>query len=301
MKFKKIGAPQITEIIDSNLRDIQQSLSKIDESVKLLFGASSKTLIDQYGAEEAVSRLLAMVSGHTEKIKSRSILCGAEGYVTYLIKTTKEFTHLGYIWGIIKKLCSEKIHGAIRGMKQFKNKLGAVCDIFEDHSKEFEEILFNDKFYGHNYTIEKLDKSNNLPELIEPDYSGRGGYGGSTATPGPMNGNGHVTRSHSTGGNGQANGGKFQVYDRKPRGDKKFDIFIGNLPFQVDEAEIKNHFISHKISGGFDVRLPMDGETGKPKGFGFVSAHDQSAFDEILKLDGKKLKDRSLRINSANK
>jgi hypothetical protein len=35
-----------------------------------------------------------------------------KGYITYLI-ATKEFLHLGYIWGILKKLVNEKITSGI--------------------------------------------------------------------------------------------------------------------------------------------------------------------------------------------
>jgi len=64
IKFKKIGAPQKSDIIDSNIRDITENLAKIDSSIVQLFEESSKTLIEQYGAENAVQRLLAVISGN---------------------------------------------------------------------------------------------------------------------------------------------------------------------------------------------------------------------------------------------
>lgn len=42
INFTKVGAPQKDEIIGSNLRDITQSISKIDESVKILFEVPAK-------------------------------------------------------------------------------------------------------------------------------------------------------------------------------------------------------------------------------------------------------------------
>jgi len=63
IKFTKIGAPQKTDIIDSNIRDITHNLEKIDNSIVQLFETPSKSLIEQYGAENAVSRLLAVISG----------------------------------------------------------------------------------------------------------------------------------------------------------------------------------------------------------------------------------------------
>lgn len=45
INFTKVGAPQKDEIIGSNLRDITQSIAKIDESVKILFEDPAKVKI----------------------------------------------------------------------------------------------------------------------------------------------------------------------------------------------------------------------------------------------------------------
>ena len=44
IQFKKVGAPQKDEIIDSNLRDIYHSISSIDPSVKTLFDGPAKVI-----------------------------------------------------------------------------------------------------------------------------------------------------------------------------------------------------------------------------------------------------------------
>jgi ATP-dependent RNA helicase DDX21 len=290
IQFKKVGAPQREDIIDSNLRDITHSIEKVDGSIKTLFGESAKKLVATYGAEEAVSRLLAIVSGHTEKLKSRSVLCGAEGYITYLVKTTKEFTHLGYIWGILKKLSADKITSQIRGMKQFKNKMGAVFDILEEHSSEFEEVLFNDRFYGHNYTLEKATST--LPELVEDYKAGNGTMnGGSHNT---RNGNGHNGHWNS------ANGHSRDSSKKRDRANRK-DIFVGNLSFDTTKEDIENLLVKNDIKGDAEVRIAVDNDTGKSKGFGFVSVYEEDLFNKVLQLNGKKVRDRVLRINSANK
>jgi len=275
IQFKKVGAPQREDIIESGLRDTMQAISTIDEGVKAIFSEPSKKFIKLYGAEESVARLLAYVSGHTEKLKSRSVLCGAEGFITYIIKTNIEFNHLGFIWGIIKKLLNDKIHSGIKGMKQFKSKNGAVFDIVEDHSTEFEEIMFNDKYYGSRFTLEKATNSN-LPELIEPDYSNMVASKGNSFS--------------SNGNNG------FKTRNRA----KRLDIFFGNIPFNIDENEIKNFLTKNDIQFDGEIRIPKDEESGKNKGFAFVSVYDQPSFDKILKLDKIKLKDRELKINNAN-
>ncbi len=46
--------------------------------------------------------------------------------------------------------------------------------------------------------------------------------------------------------------------------------------------------------------MPVDRETGRPRGFAFVEMADASAADEaIRKLDGSDLGGRSIRVNEA--
>lgn len=63
IKFKKVGAPQREDIIKSSIRDISQNIENIHESTIKLFQDSSIELVKEYGAENVVARLLALVSG----------------------------------------------------------------------------------------------------------------------------------------------------------------------------------------------------------------------------------------------
>ena len=97
-KFKKIGASQKKEIIQASIRDITKNLMNIDDSMIKIFINESQKLIEEFGSENTVARLLAYSSGYTDKMKSRSLLCGAEGWITYSIKFNNKFQHAGYVW-----------------------------------------------------------------------------------------------------------------------------------------------------------------------------------------------------------
>ena len=49
-------------------------------------------------------------------------------------------------------------------------------------------------------------------------------------------------------------------------------IFIGGLPCECGDMEIREDF--GKFGGIDDIYLPTDKETGKPRGFGFVTFTD---------------------------
>jgi len=205
------------------------------------------------------------------------MLCGAEGFVTFIIKTTTKMSHVGYVWTILRKIFPGDITLKIKGMKQFANGEGCAFDVPEEISTHFEEVLRKDKFYGANFTVEKAVA---LPELTD---GGKMQYVGNNSS---TNG-GHFTRN---GGNN----------DR--RGKERKDVFIGNMPFNVDVEDVKEFLKSHKIDPEVDVdiRIAIDKDTGKQKGFTFVSCYDPSKYSAILNLNGSKFQDRALRINDAN-
>jgi RNA recognition motif-containing protein len=74
-------------------------------------------------------------------------------------------------------------------------------------------------------------------------------------------------------------------------------IYVGNLPFTATEDEVRDLFSPYGEVES--VRLMTDRETGRPRGFGFVSMPDPDAAAAIKALDGKDFGGRNLRINEA--
>jgi RNA recognition motif-containing protein len=75
-------------------------------------------------------------------------------------------------------------------------------------------------------------------------------------------------------------------------------LYVGNLPYSVGENDLKRLFSQ---SGTVEsVTLPLDRETGRPRGFGFVQmADDQEAENAIQTFNGYTLDGRQLRVNLA--
>ncbi len=75
-------------------------------------------------------------------------------------------------------------------------------------------------------------------------------------------------------------------------------IYVGNLPFEVDQEDVVEVFTEYgKIKR---VHLPMDRETGKKRGFAFVemeTPEQESA--AIAALDGAQWMGRELKVNQA--
>nr|XP_010927551.1 28 kDa ribonucleoprotein, chloroplastic [Elaeis guineensis] len=75
-------------------------------------------------------------------------------------------------------------------------------------------------------------------------------------------------------------------------------VYVGNLPWQVDDARLEQVFSEHgKV---VDARVVYDRETGRSRGFGFVTMSSKDELDDaIAALDGQSLDGRALRVNVA--
>jgi cold-inducible RNA-binding protein len=75
-------------------------------------------------------------------------------------------------------------------------------------------------------------------------------------------------------------------------------IFVGNLDFKTTRDEVQSLFAQ---AGEIrDVFLPMDRDTGRPRGFAFVEyTAEEDAAKAIEKFNGHELSGRPLRVNAA--
>jgi len=301
IKIKRIGAPQKKDIIEASIRDTYKNLMTIDDSMIKLFTEDAKKLIEEFGTENAVARLLAYVSGHTKHMKSRSLLCGAEGWITYSIKWKNKFQHVGYVWGFFKRILKDEIKAKIRGLRCFSTLDGCVFDFPEDDKEIFEEILYNDKYYGTNYTLEVPDDLPDLQSLDEQrnrdNINNNNNYSG-----GYRPNSNRETRNVSSNKNNSDK--RFRTLDHSKFNKRKdrIDIFVGNMPYGIDEVQLKEWFEKNGLKKiEFDARIVIDKETGQGRGFGFVSVFKKENVVEVLKLNGKEFNHRKLIINESRK
>lgn len=74
-------------------------------------------------------------------------------------------------------------------------------------------------------------------------------------------------------------------------------IYVGNMNFDTDEARLRETF--SEFGAVEDVAVITDRETGRPRGFGFVTMPDDAARAAIEALNGKELDGRTLTVNEA--
>jgi len=99
-------------------------------------------------------------------------------------------------------------------------------------------------------------------------------------------------------GRGRGRGGR----NRSPRADRgpsppSETIFIGNLAWAATEDDLREHF---KDSGTIEnVRIPTDRNSGRQKGFAYVTFDTVAAAEKAVLKSGEEIQGRQVRVDFA--
>lgn len=76
------------------------------------------------------------------------------------------------------------------------------------------------------------------------------------------------------------------------------NIFVGSLPYSLEEADLKELFEAYgEVS---TVKIIIDRESGRSKGFGFVEMTDDEAAQKAISgLNGSEVAGRSIAVSQA--
>ncbi len=74
-------------------------------------------------------------------------------------------------------------------------------------------------------------------------------------------------------------------------------IYVGNLPYNATEDELRDFFTQY---GNIEeVKLIVDFNTGRSKGFGFITFATAEASESALAANGTEMGGRKLKVNAA--
>jgi RNA recognition motif-containing protein len=76
------------------------------------------------------------------------------------------------------------------------------------------------------------------------------------------------------------------------------DIYVGNLPYEINEETLREVF--SEFGSVEKVNVIMDRDTGRAKGFAFITMPDsEEAQNAIKSLDGNSVEGREMKVNQA--
>lgn len=74
-------------------------------------------------------------------------------------------------------------------------------------------------------------------------------------------------------------------------------IYVGNMPYSATQEQLEALFA--EFGAVHSVKIILDRETKRPKGFCFVEMEDEDALKAIDALNEKEFLGRKLRVNEA--
>ncbi len=75
-------------------------------------------------------------------------------------------------------------------------------------------------------------------------------------------------------------------------------LFIGNLPYGASEADLRAHFAP--VAEPTHVVMPVDRETGRPRGFAFVEFAERTVAEQVIdKFNAQPFMGRNLAVSEA--
>lgn len=90
---------------------------------------------------------------------------------------------------------------------------------------------------------------------------------------------------------------KVEEVVKKPFGAEGATIWVGQISYDAKAEDIREHF--SQCGEITDVRLRMDRETGRSKGFAHIDFADASGKTKAMKLDGSEFMGRTIKVDNA--
>merc|ERR1712110_1267643 len=88
------------------------------------------------------------------------------------------------------------------------------------------------------------------------------------------------------------------IKKRQTKKSKMANLFVGNIPWKCSEQDIGDMFAQH--AEVTSVKIILDRETGRSRGFGFLELANPADADMVVgKMDGFDIQGRQLRVNKA--
>jgi RNA recognition motif-containing protein len=76
-------------------------------------------------------------------------------------------------------------------------------------------------------------------------------------------------------------------------------IYVGNLPWRATDEQLEQMFAAHGQVA--EAKIITDRETGRSRGFGFVTMNDASAAQAAIQaINGQPMEGRNLVVNEAH-
>jgi len=176
VNFLKSTLPKAEELVELSIKNLDERIGDVDEEVLEMFKKSATRLIMNKGALNAVSTVLAHLSGAHKSTAKVSLMTGEEGHTTLTISTERGIYSKGYVADIIRRVLPQE--GDINFDRVAIGADGR-CALFDIPTSQLKMFMENYKAdvgsEGNNYY--SVEVTDSLPELQDNKRRGNRGNG----------------------------------------------------------------------------------------------------------------------------
>ena len=212
IRFERIGAPQVDDIIRSKVCEIVKQLDAVEPAVLSIFQKTAKDLLagelaldsinvetTEEQAEELLARALAALTGMTKMPAPRSLLTCRENQTALAVRVPNPIRSSGYIRNILSRQFPDIDREEFTAFRMFKDSLGCVFDVQSSHVESMMK-------QWHSFNETTLEIVKELPELQDRDSGSAPGGGYQQQSFQRNGGRFGGQQSYQRGGNGNRNG-----------------------------------------------------------------------------------------------
>lgn len=139
-KFEWLSAPKQDDVVGIAAVNVLEQVKNVDKDVLPYYEEATKQFLSQYKSNEAVSYLLALVTGYLKPPRQRSMLSSQFDFVTFQYLCQKEIPSHRYVYVIMKKHLKEHIVESIKRFTLSQDHYSAVFDVPIKYFADFEAL-----------------------------------------------------------------------------------------------------------------------------------------------------------------
>jgi len=132
IKLQRISPPQPVDVVAAAAGDAVKQLDHVHQDSVDAFADKARELIADRGADVALAAALAALTGHSRRLKGRSLLSAFEGYTAMRLDSEREFESESKGWWMLRNTLSQEIMGQIKGMSLCEGRRACIFDVPDD-------------------------------------------------------------------------------------------------------------------------------------------------------------------------
>lgn len=132
IKMQRIGPPQPADVVRAAAADAAKQLDHVHQDSIDAFVERARELIVERGAEVALAATLAALTGHTRRLRGRSLLSAFEGYTACMLESERDIEQASKGWYLLRQMVPEDIVRNCKGLVCCKGNKKCIFDVPDD-------------------------------------------------------------------------------------------------------------------------------------------------------------------------